>query len=37
MVSTPAFGLLFDHAFHLIREEVTKAMQEQNAAAGAAA
>lgn len=31
MVSTPAFGALFDRAFHLIRDEVTKAMQEQNA------
>jgi len=37
MVSTPAFGALFDRAFHLIRDEVTKAMQEQNAAAGALA
>jgi NitT/TauT family transport system ATP-binding protein len=35
MVSTPAFGALFDRAFHLIRDEVTRAMQEQNAAAGA--
>jgi NitT/TauT family transport system ATP-binding protein len=37
MVSTPAFGALFDRAFHLIRDEVTKAMQEQNAVAGALA
>jgi NitT/TauT family transport system ATP-binding protein len=35
MVSTPAFGALFDRAFHLIRDEVTKAMQEQNVVAGA--
>ena len=32
LVNTKEFGLLFDHAFHLIREEVTKAMAE---AAGA--
>jgi hypothetical protein len=36
MISTPKFGALFDRAFHLIRDEVTKAMQEQNVAAGAA-
>jgi NitT/TauT family transport system ATP-binding protein len=35
MISTPAFGALFDRAFHLIRDEVTKAMREQNASAGA--
>lgn len=35
MISTPEFGALFDRAFHLIRDEVTKAMQEQNVAAGA--
>ncbi|HEX9463395.1 MAG TPA: ABC transporter ATP-binding protein [Alphaproteobacteria bacterium] len=35
MVSTPRFGALFDRAFHLIREEVTKAMAEQTAQAGA--
>jgi len=29
MVNTPEFGALFDRAFHLIREEVTKAMAEQ--------
>ena len=29
MVDTPAFGALFKHAFHLIREEVTRAMIEQ--------
>ncbi len=29
MVNTPAFGALFDRAFHLIREEVLKAMAEQ--------
>jgi hypothetical protein len=34
MVSTPKFGALFDRAFHLIRDEVTKAMKEQNATAG---
>ena len=30
MVNTPEFGRLFDRAFHLIREEVTKAMVEQS-------
>jgi NitT/TauT family transport system ATP-binding protein len=34
MIGTPEFGALFDHAFRLIRDEVTKAMTEQNAAAG---
>ena len=29
MVSSPEFGALFDRAFHLIREEVTKTMQQQ--------
>jgi NitT/TauT family transport system ATP-binding protein len=29
LVKTPAFGVLFDRAFHLIREEVAKAMEEQ--------
>ncbi len=29
LVGTEAFGALFDRAFHLIREEVTKAMQQQ--------
>jgi NitT/TauT family transport system ATP-binding protein len=29
MVNTPAFGALFDRAFHLIREEVNKAMAQQ--------
>ena len=29
MVNTPEFGALFKHAFHLIREEVTRAMAEQ--------
>jgi NitT/TauT family transport system ATP-binding protein len=33
MVNTPAFGALFDRAFHLIREEVTRAMAQQDAAA----
>jgi NitT/TauT family transport system ATP-binding protein len=33
IVGTPEFGALFDRAFHLIREEVTKAMAEQDAAA----
>jgi NitT/TauT family transport system ATP-binding protein len=37
MVNTPEFGALFDRAFHLIRDEVTKAMEQQNAAAGAGA
>ncbi len=32
MVATPAFGALYDRAFHLIREEVTAAMAEQAAA-----
>jgi NitT/TauT family transport system ATP-binding protein len=30
LVSSPEFGKLFDRAFHLIREEVTKAMDEMN-------
>jgi NitT/TauT family transport system ATP-binding protein len=33
LVNTPRFGALFDRAFHLIREEVTKAMADQAAAA----
>ncbi|MBV8534418.1 MAG: ABC transporter ATP-binding protein [Alphaproteobacteria bacterium] len=33
IVNTPEFGALFDRAFHLIREEVTKAMAEQDSAA----
>ena len=37
MVNTPRFGALFDRAFHLIREEVTKAMAEQAAMAGSGA
>ena len=37
MVNTPAFGRLFDRAFHLIREEVMKSMQQQAAVAGSAA
>ncbi len=32
MVNSTAFGALYDRAFHLIREEVTKAMAEQAAA-----
>ncbi len=32
MVNTPRFGALFDRAFHLIREEVTRAMADQDAA-----
>ena len=32
MVNTPAFGALYDHAFNLIREEVTKSLAEQEAA-----
>jgi NitT/TauT family transport system ATP-binding protein len=31
LVNTPEFGALFQHAFHLIREEVTRAMSEQAA------
>jgi NitT/TauT family transport system ATP-binding protein len=31
LVTTPEFGALFQHAFHLIREEVTRAMSEQAA------
>ena len=34
IVSSARFGALFDRAFHLIREEVTKAMAEQQQAAG---
>ena len=29
MASSPQFGALFDRVFHLIREEVTKSMQQQ--------
>jgi hypothetical protein len=29
MVNSQEFGALFDRAFHLIREEVTKTMQQQ--------
>jgi NitT/TauT family transport system ATP-binding protein len=36
LVSTPEFGALFDRAFHLIRDEVTKAMLEQDAIVEAA-
>jgi hypothetical protein len=32
MVSSPAFGALFDRAFHLIREEVMTSMSQQAAA-----
>jgi NitT/TauT family transport system ATP-binding protein len=32
LVGTPEFGRLFDRAFHLIRDEVTKAMAEMNRA-----
>jgi len=35
LVSTPEFGKLFDRAFHLIRDEVTKAMMEMNQPGGA--
>jgi NitT/TauT family transport system ATP-binding protein len=31
LVNTPEFGALFQHAFHLIRDEVTRAMAEQAA------
>ena len=34
IISSTRFGALFDRAFHLIREEVTKAMAEQQQAAG---
>jgi NitT/TauT family transport system ATP-binding protein len=34
MVNTPLFGALFDQVFHLIRDEVTKAMSEQAAKTG---
>ena len=37
IVNTPTFGALFDRAFHLIREEVTKAMAEQTATLQSAA
>jgi NitT/TauT family transport system ATP-binding protein len=36
LVSTPEFGRLFDKAFHLIRDEVTKAMAEMNRLGGVA-
>ena len=36
MVSTKAFGELFDRVFHLIREEVMASMAQQAAAIGAA-
>ena len=35
MVGTPAFGALFNRAFQLIREEVTRAMHEHGVTAGA--
>jgi len=35
MVNTKEFGTLFDHAFHLIREEVTAAMAQQSESVGA--
>ena len=34
MINTPEFGSLFDRAFHLIREEVTAAMEQQAALIG---
>jgi NitT/TauT family transport system ATP-binding protein len=34
MINTPEFGSLFDRAFHLIREEVTAAMEQQTALIG---
>jgi NitT/TauT family transport system ATP-binding protein len=37
MVNTPEFGALFDRAFHLIRDEVRRAMAEQSAAIRGAA
>jgi NitT/TauT family transport system ATP-binding protein len=36
LVNTKEFGALFDRTFHLIREEVTKAMQQQAAMAAGA-
>ncbi len=33
MVNTPEFGRLYDHALHLIREEVLNAMRQQEALA----
>src|SRR5690349_4445134 len=36
MVNTPEFGRLYDHALHLIREEVLSAMRQQNAMVSAA-
>ena len=35
MVGSPEFGALFDRTFHLIREEVTAAMRQQDAIAAA--
>jgi hypothetical protein len=29
MVNSKEFGALFDHVFHLIREEVMKSLQQQ--------
>jgi NitT/TauT family transport system ATP-binding protein len=36
MVNTPEFGRLYDHALHLIREEVLNAMRQQDAMVSAA-
>jgi NitT/TauT family transport system ATP-binding protein len=36
MVNTPEFGRLYDHALHLIREEVVDAMRQQDAMVSAA-
>jgi NitT/TauT family transport system ATP-binding protein len=36
MVNTPEFGRLYDHALHLIREEVLNAMRQQDAVAAVA-
>ena len=35
MVNSPEFGALFDRTFHLIREEVTAAMAQQDQMAAA--
>jgi hypothetical protein len=35
MVNSPEFGALFDRTFHLIREEVTAAMAQQDKMAAA--
>ena len=34
MINSKGFGALFDHVFHLIREEVMKTMEQQVLAVG---